>query len=59
MTTKEKWELRAKRLELSMEAIYITADPDYEAKVAAIDAEIERITEILGEMPSDVLIPHK
>ena len=53
MTTKEKWELRAKRLELSMEAIYITADPDYEAKVAAIDVEIERITEILGEMPSD------
>jgi hypothetical protein len=36
-----------------MEAICITADPDYEAKVAAIDAEIERITEILGEMPSD------
>jgi len=47
MTAKEKWELRAKRLELSMEAICITADPDYEAKVAAIDAEIERITEIL------------
>ena len=53
MTAKEKWELRAKRLELSMETICITADPDYEAKVAAIDAEIERITEILGEMPSD------
>ncbi len=53
MTTKEKWELRAKRLELSMETIYISADPDYETKVAAIDAEIARITEILGEMPSD------
>ena len=47
MTTKEKWELRARRLELSMEAIYITADPDYETKVAAIDAEIARITGIL------------
>jgi hypothetical protein len=46
-TAKEKWDLRAKRLELSMETIYISADPDYEAKVVAIDAEIERITEIL------------
>mgnify|MGYP001093507093 FL=1 len=53
MTAKEKWELRAKRLELSVEAICITADPDYETKAAAIDAEIARITEILGEMPSD------
>jgi hypothetical protein len=42
-----EWKLRTIRLELCLEAMYITADPDYEAKVVAIDAEIARISEIL------------
>ncbi len=44
----ENLKLFATRLKnLRVEAICITADPDYETKTAAIDAEIERITEIL------------